>query len=266
MRAIRESRRLAGIRAAAEALVAREDRAAAAVGPRVPFQLALPEGSVEALAAAGVIGPIEIPTQYGPPPPPTSTEERSWGQRLREMGERWGQTFARAFEGGGGLRGALASILTTEVSGQLAPLGEKVSGALSGVAGRIGGVVGKGLGMVASMAGPLIGSLAGPMLAGLRKLGGKIWGGIKRLFGGPSQHELAGREARLPRGRTARGARHRPPARRRRPSGGRRRIAGASTWPRRSSRPCSAPPTPTPTGWRPSCSTTSVAISDRSRG
>lgn len=31
----------------------------------------------------------------------------------------------------------------------------------------------------------------GPMLSGLRKLGGKIWGGIKRLFGGPSQHELA---------------------------------------------------------------------------
>lgn len=67
VRAIRESRRLAGIRAAAEALIAREDRAAAAVGPRVPFQLALPEGSVEALAAGGVIGPIEIPTQYGAP-------------------------------------------------------------------------------------------------------------------------------------------------------------------------------------------------------
>ena len=56
-------------------------------------------------------------------------------------------------------------------------LGSAFSSALSGI----------------PIVGPFLSQFGGLMVAGLVKLGGKIWGGIKSMFGGPSQGEINGR-------------------------------------------------------------------------
>ena len=104
----------------------------------------------------------------------------TYGMKLRTglqttfSAENVGATIARAFEAGEGLGSALKSI-----GAQMATnLGSFFSSALSSI----------------PIVGPFLGQFGGLMVAGLVKLGGKIWGGIKSMFGGPSSGELAGRE------------------------------------------------------------------------
>ena len=89
--------------------------------------------------------------------------------------ENVGGTIARAFEAGGSLMDAMKSI-----GAQMATnLGSFFSSTLSAI----------------PIVGPFLGQFGGLMVAGLTKLGGKIWGGIKSIFGGPDGIEMEGREA-----------------------------------------------------------------------
>ena len=105
---------------------------------------------------------------------------KTYGTKLREglsqtfSAENVGATIARAFEAGEGLMSALKSI-----GAQMATnLGSFFSETLSSI----------------PIVGPFLGQFGGLMVAGLVKLGGKLWSGIKSLFGGPSEAEQAARE------------------------------------------------------------------------
>ena len=139
-------------------------------------------------SVGGVIE-IEIRPEYssGPPPPPPP----AWIGRVQEIGHRWGRTFARAFEGGGDVAGALQSILTTEAGGALSAGLGRLTSRVSGWAGGLGGGVGQALGGALSAGLGAIMPLVGPALGALAT---RIGGALKRLFGGPSAAELAGRE------------------------------------------------------------------------
>ena len=93
--------------------------------------------------------------------------------------ENIGAIFVRAFEGGGAALGAVQS-LATQLGTQFSEyLGNKIGD----FGGKLGGILNGMLGAMLPMIGPVFGMLAG-----------KIWSGIKRLFGGPSQEELARRD------------------------------------------------------------------------
>ena len=106
-------------------------------------------------------------------------EGRETGSALRAglsetfSAENVGATIARAFEAGEGLMSALKSI-----GAQMATnLASSLSSALSSI----------------PIVGPFLGQFGGLLVAGMVKLGGKLWGAVKGLFGGPSGEE---REAR----------------------------------------------------------------------
>ena len=105
---------------------------------------------------------------------------KTYGTKLREglsqtfSAENVGATIARAFEAGEGLMSALKSI-----GAQMATnLGSFFSETLSSI----------------PIVGPFLSQFGGLMVAGLVKLGGKLWSGIKSLFGGPDEAEQAARE------------------------------------------------------------------------
>ena len=86
--------------------------------------------------------------------------------------ENVGGTIARAFEAGGSLMDAMKSLGCAD--------GDKPRERSSALRSH------------APIVGPFLGQFGGIMVAGLVKLGaGKLWGGIKGLFGGPSGAELA---------------------------------------------------------------------------
>lgn len=96
------------------------------------------------------------------------------------------QILQNALTGGGGLSGAIQAMGSLVGS----KLGEglfKAGGLLNGVGNKLAGVFGDAFGLALPGIGAALGSLVGPALS-------KLWGGIKRAFGGPSQKELAGRD------------------------------------------------------------------------
>ena len=119
-------------------------------------------------------------------------------------------TLSKAFEGGGGFMGGLKSLASnafgqifssigggkgggfTDALGKMFS-GEGLLGKLGGIAGKLGGKIGKFMSIGLNgipLVGPLL-SIFGPaLMKGL----GKIWGGIKKLFGGVSAAEKAGRK------------------------------------------------------------------------
>ena len=99
---------------------------------------------------------------------------------LKEIwtGENIGATFARAFEGGGGFMGGIKSTLTQ--------IG-------TNVATHFTGVLGGALNMV-PLVGPLLAQFAPALIAGIGQLAGKVWGAIKRLFGGPDAKQIGRRD------------------------------------------------------------------------
>ena len=147
-------------------------------------------------------------------------------QQRREMEEagrvaatQWTTSFfdtlASAFEGGGGFAGAMKSLgsqglgqIFSSITGGAGggftqALGKIFSG--GGVLGKIGSIgtkIGGGIGKFLSLGlngvpivGPFLAAFGGPLLKGLGALGKKIGGVFTRLFGGPSEAELAGRQA-----------------------------------------------------------------------
>ena len=95
-------------------------------------------------------------------------------------------TFAAAFTGGGGFLGGLQSVMTQGWGKLFVGEGETAAtgflGKMQGVMGALGGV---------PLVGPLLEAFGPALIAGIGKLAGKVWGGIKKLFGGPSEHRNA---------------------------------------------------------------------------
>ena len=138
-------------------------------------------------------------------------------------------TIGRAFEGGGGFMGGIKSLATqgfksifgggggggggggflgglfsgggsSAASDFVGPQSPGAGGLLGGLMGKMNAAKGwlsKGIGTAMDMVpiiGPLLSAFGPAMLKGLGKLAGKVWGGIKKLFGGPDKAELAARE------------------------------------------------------------------------
>ena len=123
-------------------------------------------------------------------------------------------TLSKAFEGGGGFMGGLKSLASnafgqifsslgggkgggfTDALGKMFS-GEGVMGKLGGIAGKLGGKIGKFMSIGLNgipIVGPLLATFGPALLKGLGKLGKKIWGWAKKLFGGVSAAEKAGRK------------------------------------------------------------------------
>ena len=100
-----------------------------------------------------------------------------------------GATFAQAFAGGGGFMGGLQSVMTQGWGKLFVGEGETAAtgflGKMQGVMGKLGGI---------PLVGPLLAAFGPALIGGIGKLAGKVWGGIKKLFGGPSEAEQAARE------------------------------------------------------------------------
>lgn len=93
---------------------------------------------------------------------------------------------------GSGISGALSSILGGGPSGGLlgAGLTKGLQSAFNATSGTLLNIFGGGLSTALGMALPGIGAALGPLLTkGL----GKLWDGLKGIFGGPSEEELQGR-------------------------------------------------------------------------
>ena len=133
-------------------------------------------------------------------------------------GTRWAEgffgTLSRAFEGGGGFIGGLKSLVSTGFGQLFSVAGGGAGGAFtdalknvfsgSGFLGKIAGPLKKAGGLMSKvmslgisgvpLVGPLLATFGPALLKGIGSLAGKVWGGIKRLFGGPSKKERAGRD------------------------------------------------------------------------
>ena len=116
-------------------------------------------------------------------------------------------TLSRAFEGGGGFMGGIKSLFSKGLGQIFSSLGGGKGGGFTdalgklfsggGVLGKIGSVgtkIGSGIGKFMSLGlngvpivGPFLAAFGGPLLKGVGKL-------FKKMFGGPSEAELAGRE------------------------------------------------------------------------
>ena len=158
--------------------------------------------------------------------PPDVRFEQSGKDGGRILASNIVDTFRRAFEGGGGFWGGLRSLfvqgfadlfgggggLFSTIGGLFKGGGGKVAadfigppapgggGFLSGVFGKIqqgAGWLQNGITSAMNMVpvvGPLLAKFGPALLQGIGKLAGKVWSGIKRLFGGPSKEELARRD------------------------------------------------------------------------
>lgn len=96
------------------------------------------------------------------------------------------QIMMAAFTGGGGVSGVV-NAMGTKIGLDLLGPGGALAGAAKAATGGLTSLFGKTIGGALGAAIPGIGALIGP---GLQLL----WGGIKKLFGGPSKEELAGRD------------------------------------------------------------------------
>ena len=108
------------------------------------------------------------------------------GQTFSSVFEARPKTISEAFKGGGGVSGALNAFGTDLGASLFGPKGAFAGIAKTATKG-LSDVFGQTIGTALGAAFPVIGSLIGP---GLQLL----WGGIKKLFGGPSKEELAGRD------------------------------------------------------------------------
>lgn len=92
----------------------------------------------------------------------------------------------QALTGGGGMSGAFqafGSMVGSKIGGGLFEAG----GPLNGLRNKLAGIFGTSFGMALPGIGAALGALVGPALA-------KLWGALKRAFGGPSEEELKGRD------------------------------------------------------------------------
>ena len=98
-------------------------------------------------------------------------------------------TMSSAFEGGGGFMGGIKSLATQGFGSLFLAEGATAAGgflgSMQGVFTALGGI---------PLVGPLLQQFGPALLKGIGKLAGKVWGGIKNLFGGPSEAELLARE------------------------------------------------------------------------
>ena len=146
------------------------------------------KGTQPVLASTSLAGVLTVPLQVAPNIDPGVFA--SFGERFEGFGTHLSQTFAQAFEGGGGIAGALGS-LGTQVLGGMGDIATKAFGESS----RIGQLLSAGLFSAIPGIGPFLSAFGPVLIAGLGKIGKKIGGFFKRLFGGPSERELAGRQA-----------------------------------------------------------------------
>ena len=109
-------------------------------------------------------------------------------------------TIARAFEGGGGWMGGVKSIGAQAGGSLIEGMKAGTLGELPGLFGKVGGKVtelwSKVSGAVSAIpfAGPILAAFGPQILQGLGFIGKKVWGSIKRMFGGASEAQLAARE------------------------------------------------------------------------
>ena len=112
-----------------------------------------------------------------------------------EAGTIWSENFfstiSKSFEGGGGFMGGIQS-LASQGFGKLFNKEGKESG--GGFIGSMSGLF-TGPDGAATLASTLVSTFGPLIMKGLSKLAGKVWGSLKRLFGGPDEMEKAGREA-----------------------------------------------------------------------
>lgn len=92
---------------------------------------------------------------------------------------------SQAFTGGGGVGGALKAF-TSQIGGSLGRGLFEAGGLLNGLGNKLTGIFGSAFGLALPGIGQALGALAGPLME-------KLVGGLKKLFGGPSQQELGGR-------------------------------------------------------------------------
>lgn len=91
----------------------------------------------------------------------------------------------QAFTGGGGVGGALKAF-TSQIGGSVGRGLFEAGGMLNGLGNKLTGIFGSAFGLALPGIGQALGALVGPALE-------KLYGGLKRLFGGPSEKELSGR-------------------------------------------------------------------------
>lgn len=120
--------------------------------------------------------------------------ERSWANSFREIAVGIPDLLRSALTGGGGVSGftrALTSQLGEMATTNLFAAGGALNGLANTATKGVSNLLGKSMGDAFALALPGVGSLLGPLISkGL----GAIGSGIKKLFGGPSQDELAGRD------------------------------------------------------------------------
>ena len=157
----------------------------------------------DARLTVGNLPPIGIPLEPEIPPRFRTKIE----QAFQGFGAEIGQTIARAFEGGGGFLGGIKSLFSQGLGQIFSSLGGGKGGGVTNALGKLfsgGGVLGKigsigttiggGIGKFLSLGlngvpivGPFLAAFGGPLLKGVGKL-------FKKMFGGPSEAELAGRK------------------------------------------------------------------------
>lgn len=122
------------------------------------------------------VGPIQEATKVA----------KGFGETMKESLGNLPKTLMSAFTGGGGISGALNAFgaeLGGSLFGENGAFSKVTKSATKGLTSLFGDTIGGALGAAI----PGIGALIGPGLQAL-------WGGIKKLFGGPSQAELEGRK------------------------------------------------------------------------
>jgi len=146
------------------------------------------KGMADGLEKVGIqvkdLGP-DIQHQFVGPVQEAAKVTKSFGEALKgSLGDLPKQLMA-AFTGGGGVGGALKAV-GAELGGALFGEDGAFAGATKAATKGLSKVFGDTIGGALGAAIPGIGALIGPGLQAL-------WGGIKKLFGGPSQEELQGR-------------------------------------------------------------------------
>lgn len=133
-----------------------------------------------AIANAGALGIEQIGEQL----PPVIRKNATSG--FAQAIAAFPRLLQDALTGGGGLGGAIqamGSLIGSSLGSRL--LGD--GGGLNGIGNKLAGIFGDSFGLALPGIGAALGSLVGPALA-------KLWDGLKRAFGGPSQKEFAGRD------------------------------------------------------------------------
>ncbi|KKL16862.1 hypothetical protein LCGC14_2491320, partial [marine sediment metagenome] len=97
------------------------------------------------------------------------------------------------FGGGGGGEQVLDVAATNFATTLGGGMTSAVASAAPGFMGTITGLIGTAANFI-PVIGPLLAAFGGPLLKGLKALGGKVFGAIKQMFGGPSGAELAARD------------------------------------------------------------------------